>query len=91
MGLLSSQQFNFSMSVYARLLNIFLFLTMTEKKSVDSSNKNCETENNTIEMEIMRNIQSCFCFNWMLAWLKLLTEHSLTVKAEKIQSLCIKY
>lgn len=46
-GLLSSQQLNSSMLVYAILLNILLCFTLTEKEKkdcVDSSNKNCETE-----------------------------------------------
>lgn len=62
MGLLSRQPFNFNMSTFSKkLMNILFCSTMTEKnKSVDSSNKNCESQTIIFEMEITRNVGHCF-------------------------------
>lgn len=43
------------------LFYILLISTMTQKnKSVDSSNKNCETQTIIFEMETTRNVGHCF-------------------------------
>ena len=62
MGLLSRQPFNFNMSTFSKkLMNILFCSAMTEKnKSVDSSNKNCESQTIIFEMEITRNVGHCF-------------------------------
>lgn len=63
MGLLSRQPFNFNISTFSKkLMNILSSSTLTEKKnkSVDSSNKNCETQTIIFEMEFTRNVGHCF-------------------------------